>query len=86
MTSRATAHPDSAGDDPGDPDQSWFPTIVESLFRDFEARHPLTKILAVAQQCREDLRGSPPAALPELIERLARERLRQLPPAPAEAS
>ena len=83
MTSRATIRPDSADDGPGTPGQSWFPTVVEALFRDFEDQQPLTEILTVARQCRDDLRGSPPAALPELVERLARERLRHLPPSTA---
>jgi hypothetical protein len=32
-------------------------------------------ILTVACTCREELRGSPDGALPELVERLARQRL-----------
>lgn len=33
-------------------------------------------IVRVANTCREELRGSPSGALPELVERLARQRLR----------
>lgn len=33
-------------------------------------------IALVARTCREELRGSPSDALPELVERLARQRLR----------
>jgi hypothetical protein len=33
-------------------------------------------IVLVVRTCREDLRGSPADALPELVERLARQRLR----------
>jgi hypothetical protein len=33
-------------------------------------------IVLVANTCREQLRGSPDGALPELVERLARHRLR----------
>ena len=33
-------------------------------------------IVLVANTCREELRGSPDGALPELVERLARHRLR----------
>jgi len=33
-------------------------------------------IVLVANTCREELRGSPDGALPELVERLARQRLR----------
>jgi hypothetical protein len=32
-------------------------------------------IMVVANSCREELRGSPDGALPELVERLARHRL-----------
>jgi hypothetical protein len=34
-----------------------------------------TRIRLVVRTCREDLRGSPDGALPELVERLARQRL-----------
>jgi hypothetical protein len=33
-------------------------------------------ITLVVRTCREELRGSPESALPELVERLARQRLR----------
>jgi hypothetical protein len=33
-------------------------------------------IVLVANTCREELRGSPDGALPELVERLARQRLK----------
>jgi hypothetical protein len=33
-------------------------------------------IVVVVRTCREELRGSPTDALPELVERLARQRLR----------
>ena len=33
-------------------------------------------IVLVVRTCREELRGSPDGALPELVERLARQRLR----------
>ena len=33
-------------------------------------------IVLVVRTCREELRGSPAGALPELVERLARQRLR----------
>ena len=36
-------------------------------------------IVLVVRTCREELRGSPDGALPELVERLARQRLRVLP-------
>jgi hypothetical protein len=33
-------------------------------------------LMLVVRTCREELRGSPDGALPELVERLARQRLR----------
>ncbi len=58
-------------------EDSWFVDCVERLFADFEQTHALTVILTVAHQCRAELEGSgpPTAALPELVERLARQRL-----------
>jgi hypothetical protein len=41
-------------------------------FPDLGAR----SIVLVVRTCREELRGSPTDALPELVERLARQRLR----------
>jgi len=40
-------------------------------FPDVQAR----SIVVVVNTCREELRGSPDGALPELVERLARQRL-----------
>jgi hypothetical protein len=51
---------------------------MERLFREFEAELDLLRIESVISQCRDELCGSPPAAQPELIERLARERLKGL--------
>ncbi len=53
--------------------------LVERLFREFEHRHARTDILAVIRAAQTDLAGSPPAALPELVERLARQRLSAAP-------
>jgi hypothetical protein len=58
--------------------ESSYADIVERLFREFEAELDLLRIESVISQCRHELRGSPPAAQPELIERLARERLKGL--------
>lgn len=52
-----------------------FADMVERLFREFEDRHTLSHILEVVRKAREDLSDSPPAARPELVERLARQRL-----------
>jgi hypothetical protein len=40
-------------------------------------------IVLVVNTCREELRGSPDGALPELVERLARQRLQEFLPQPA---
>jgi len=67
---------------------SWFADTVERLFSEFESRQPLVVIAAVTRRCRAELEGCglPAAALPELVERLARHRLtqrvRELPPRP----
>jgi hypothetical protein len=45
------------------------------LAREFPELSPLS-IRLVVRTCREELRGSPADALPELVERLARQRLR----------
>jgi hypothetical protein len=55
----------------------WFADVVERLFAEFEQQHPLPHIHAVIQQARDQLRGLPEADLPELVERLARQRLVQ---------
>ena len=48
---------------------------VERLFREFEDQYSLTEIVAVVRECRKQLCCSPQGALPELVERLARQRL-----------
>jgi hypothetical protein len=53
----------------------WYADLVERLFAEFDDQYPLPHIVEVARQCREELCCAPPAALPELIERLARQRL-----------
>jgi hypothetical protein len=63
--------------------------VTERLFREFEPRVPLRTIVATVRQCRRDLEatGTPQPALPELVERLARQRLTELtaqPPTPSE--
>jgi hypothetical protein len=45
------------------------------LAREFPEVSP-GSIVLVVRTCREELRGSPTDALPELVERLARQRLR----------
>jgi hypothetical protein len=58
-------------------DQS-FADMIERLFRQFEGELPLTTIVRVARESRQQLSGSPAGAMPELTERLAIERLTTL--------
>ncbi len=57
--------------------------IIERLFAEFERHHPLPHIVTVVRQARRQLDGEPVHALPELVERLARERLSVPTPAAA---
>jgi len=54
--------------------------VTERLFGEFERVHRLPVIALVVGQCRVDLEGSPRGAVPELLERLARQRLMDLAP------
>jgi hypothetical protein len=54
--------------------------VTERLFAEFTGVHPLTTITAAVRQAHLDLQGAPRGAMPELVERLARQRLS--PPAP----
>ena len=54
-------------------DQSVRSAILR-LSREFPELGPSVSV--VVRTCREELRGSPENALPELVERLARQRLR----------
>jgi hypothetical protein len=57
--------------------------VIERLSREFDRRIPLSVIVEVVHQCADQLRGNPQAALPELLERLARQRLKFLDTVPA---
>jgi hypothetical protein len=50
-------------------------SAVARLREEFPEVGPRSIVLVV-RTCREELRGSPDGALPELVERLARQRLR----------
>jgi hypothetical protein len=52
--------------------------LVERLFREFEDHVTLTAIADVVRESLRQLQGSPPQALPELTERLARQRLTRI--------
>jgi hypothetical protein len=56
------------------PDPSVRSAVVR-LSQEFPELRPHS-ISLVVRTCREELRGSPDGALPELVERLARQRLR----------
>ena len=49
--------------------------VSEHLMAEFEDRLDLSIISGIVLQVRHDLAGSPAAALPELVERSARQRL-----------
>ncbi len=55
--------------------------LLERLFAVYEDRHTFAVIEDVATECRAQLAGqTPPGAHAELLERLARQRLDDLPP------
>ncbi len=58
--------------------------VIERLFREFDGVLPLPVIVKVTNVCRHQLSGSPAAARPELLERLARQRLHDISPAAPE--
>ena len=49
--------------------------VAVRLYEDFADRVTMAEILAVVARCRSDLDTLSSAALPELVERLARQRL-----------
>jgi hypothetical protein len=49
--------------------------ITDRLMAEFDPQVDLTTLNRVVYGCRDELRGAPVAALPELIERLARQRM-----------
>ena len=49
-------------------------SAIQRLSQEFPELGPAISV--VVRTCREELRGSPHGALPELVERLARQRLR----------
>jgi len=54
--------------------------VTERLLGEFEPRLSLGTIVATVRECHRDLEdaGTPQPALPELVERLARQRLTEL--------
>ncbi len=51
--------------------------VTERLMAEFGDQVDVSTVSRVVLGCRHDLQGSPVAALPELVERLARQRLLQ---------
>jgi hypothetical protein len=49
--------------------------VVERVYAEFADRATLAEVLAVIGRCRTDLDTPSVAALPEMVERLARQRL-----------
>jgi hypothetical protein len=49
--------------------------VIRRLYADFQPDITMTEILSTVRQCRRDLDVVPDPALPELVERLARQRL-----------
>jgi len=49
--------------------------VVASLARDAGSTVSRAELATLVRRCRADLAGSPPGAMPELLERLARQRL-----------
>jgi hypothetical protein len=49
--------------------------IALRLYTEFHDRHSLDQIQTAVADAEHDLTGTPPGALPELIERLTRQRL-----------
>ena len=62
------------------------PDVAERLMAEFGGRVDLATITRAVLDCRRDLQGAPPGALPELLERHARQHLLLLPPAATPAA
>jgi mono/diheme cytochrome c family protein len=58
-------------------DDRWMVEAVQRLAREFGGALDRADIAQVVSWCRADLQGPHPAAMPELVERLARQRLLQ---------
>jgi hypothetical protein len=58
--------------------QDWYLLLIERLSAEFEHLMPRPAISAIAHRCQADLSGTPPGAMPELTERLARHRISEL--------
>jgi hypothetical protein len=52
--------------------------VVERLYGEYGCCLPLSGVIEVVAGCVHDIQATPPAALPELTERLARHRLAEI--------
>jgi hypothetical protein len=73
-------HLDAARDPPAPPTgqsliSQALASVTRRLYADFQPDITMTDVLSTVRQCRHDLDIVPDAALPELVERLARQRL-----------
>ncbi|MCW2493374.1 MAG: hypothetical protein QOH56_3194 [Pseudonocardiales bacterium] len=57
--------------------------VIERLCEEFSSQLPEVVITEVVSQCRDHLSGVPTTAMPEMLERLARQRLGFLDSMPA---
>jgi hypothetical protein len=57
--------------------------VIARLSCEFRASLPASVVTEVVDQCADHLHGTPASALPELLERLARQRLTFLDTVPA---
>lgn len=62
-----------------EPDGHGVAATAERLMAEFGGRVDLPTITTVVLRCRRDLSGTPAPAMPELLERYARQRLMQVP-------
>lgn len=67
-----------AADTAGSAESLSLADVVERLLVEFEPQLPLPAIYAIVRRCRRELDTQPNPARPELVERLARERLGEL--------
>jgi hypothetical protein len=57
------------------PELASLASVIERLFTDFQSQLSLAAVVSAVRRCRRELDTVPEPALPELLERLARQRL-----------
>ena len=68
-------HSTTPDDGPDRADSASLADITERLFREFDGQLNLTTIVRVVRRCRRELDTTHGGMLPEMLERLARQRL-----------